>query len=84
MLLIGILYAERNYQLMLVVLVSEQSISIRSFLYLKQNITVSRENGKYDKFIKKIAHAELASPESSLVGLTGFVSQINQSTLYGA
>lgn len=69
---------------MLVVLVSEQSVSIRSFLYLKQNITVSRENGKYDKFIKKIAHAVLASPESSLVGLTGFVSQINQSTLYGA
>lgn len=55
---------------MLVVLVSEQSISIHghyssSFLYLNQNITVSKENGKYDKFIKEIALAELASPESS-------------------
>lgn len=42
---------EKLLELMLIVLVSEQSISIRghyssSFLYLMQNIIVSKENGK--------------------------------------
>lgn len=65
------LYAEKNSELMLMVLVSEQSISAHghyrsSFLYLKQNTILPKENGKYDKFIKRIALLldELASPMS--------------------
>lgn len=55
------------------VLVSEQSISAHGhyrsgFLYLKQNITLPKENGKYDKFIKRIVLLldELASPVSPI------------------
>lgn len=64
---------EKLVELMLIVLISEQSISIHghyssSFLYLMQNIIVCKENGKYDNFIKQIALllAELASPVSSV------------------
>lgn len=62
---------EKLLVLMLMVLVSEQSIIISghyssSFLYLKQNIIVSKENYKYDSFIRQIAllFAELASAVS--------------------
>lgn len=62
---------ERLLKLMLMVLLSEQSISAHGhyrsgFLYLKQNITLCNENGKYDKFIKRIVLLldELASPVS--------------------
>jgi len=66
-------YAERNSKLMLMGLVSEQSISTHGhyrsgFLYLKQNITLPKENGKYDKFMKRIVllFGELASPASPI------------------
>lgn len=73
LLLTGMLYAGRNPELMLMVLVSEQSLSAHghyrsSFLYLKQNIALPKENGKYDKFIKRIVLLldELASPVSPI------------------
>lgn len=60
---------ERLFELMLMGLVSEQSISTcghyqAGFLYLKQNINLCKENRKYDKFIKMIVLLldELASP----------------------
>lgn len=50
-------------------LVSEQSISTHdhcrsSCLYLKQNAALPKENGKYDKFMKRIVLllGELGSP----------------------
>lgn len=64
---------ERLLELMLMALVSEQSISTcdhyrAGFLYFKQNINLYEENRKYDNFIKMIVLLldELALPASPI------------------